>query len=182
MADPMLTVDDLITGLIEQERWGNAHPHLRNYFRQRADALCELFHCDLQRRADELDLESEKNWAAFRRTYKNPLEDELDLSAYAVNGRDTISFLMSCIKLVNQTMTPWSYRLEGIPPQIERDLSKIYSATLESKVEELKELYRRIILDLLEFLFPSIGSKRFPEAKLFTIGLPRESPDPDDYF
>jgi hypothetical protein len=156
MLDPILTVDDLITGLIEQERWKDAHPHLQNYFRQRADALCELFRCDLQRRSDELDLESEKNWAAFRRKYKDPLEDEFDLTAYVVNGRDTISLLMSCINLVNQTMTPWSYRLEGIPPQIERDLSKTYAAALEAKVEELTGLYRRIILDLLEYLFPSI--------------------------
>jgi hypothetical protein len=182
MTEQTLTIHDLITGLIEREEWKHAHPDLRDYFSQRAELLCELFGCDVKRRANELDEECRANRAASRLRRRNDDDGEIDLTVFAVDGRQTNGLLMRCIHLVNQTLTPWSCSPEGMPPKIERDLRKTHGPALETNAEELRKVYREIIHDLLEYLFPSIGLKSFSESRLLFMGLPPERPDPDDYF
>lgn len=69
-----------------------------------------------------------------------------------------------------------------MPPKIERELCQKHGPQIDVKERDLKHLYRQVAVDVLEFLFPGISAKTFPPKRLFELGLPRERPDPMDYF
>jgi hypothetical protein len=69
-----------------------------------------------------------------------------------------------------------------MPPKVVRELEKEYGEIIRAHERELNQINRVLIGRTLKYLFPGIEKKKIPEAKLFERGLPKEAPDPDDFW
>ena len=174
--DKLLTIDDLITGLINEPNFRDAAESLSVYHKKKLDILKQLFGCDLQKRQAELDQQARSR---NKRRQGSKLTEEF----YEISGEQTVMFLENCIKVFRQTKSPFQFTvyLEGMPPKIVRELKKEYGESISAHERELNEINHKLIRRTLEYLFPGIEKKTIPEAKLFEMGLPKEEPDPDDY-
>lgn len=176
-----LTVDELLSGLAEAMRYEKAHPDLKGYYGLRAQLLCRLFGCDLDRRQGELDEQQHARSAAPRPDSPGRVDVE---ARYEVSGWATVGLLNDCLRLLNKPLSPFHQGvwLEGMPPRVQRNLSRQYGPRIDEKERELKALYRQVARDVLEYLFPGVVARSFPAGRLVEMGLPAEPPDPIDYF
>ena len=173
--DKLLTLDDLITALINEANFRDAAEPLAVYHKTKLAILKQLFGCDLQKREAELDQEARR---------KKPRRgSQLGEEYYEISGKQTIMFLENCINAFRQTKSPFrlTVYIEGMPPKIVRELEKAYGENISAHERELNQINRLLIGRTLKYLFPGIEKKKIPEAKLFEMGLPKE-PDPDDFW
>jgi hypothetical protein len=172
----LLTIDDLITAFIEETEFRDAHQDLSLYHKKRLDLLKTLFQGDLEKRQKELD----RIWNARQQQRTTHSTEKL----YEISGSGTVTFFDHCIAAFNRTKSPFKMGvyLEGMPPKIVRKLEKEYGEKISTHEEELNQLNQLLMKEVLKYLFPGIEKKKIPEAKLFEMGLPKEEPDPDDYW
>jgi len=171
-----LTIDDLITAFAEYEESTHRHEswvEYISYYKQQLMFMQQLFGCDLKKGKKDVD---------SRKELKS--SDVEAGGRYEFNGRLTVRLFEDCIRLMNVTKTPFDYSgmMEGLPSKISRDLRKKYGDELNQHIEGLDGLYRAIAKEILTFMFPGIESKRIPSSKLYDRGLPKEEPDPVDFF
>jgi hypothetical protein len=172
----LLTIDDLIAAFIEEAKFRDAHQDLSLYYKKRLDLLKKLFQCDLKKRQKELDQVSN--------TRKEQRATQSTEKLYEISGSGTVTFFEHCIGAFNGTKSPFKMAvyLEGMPPKIVRKLEEQYGKKIGTHEQELNRLNRLLIKEVLKYLLPGIEKKEIPEAKLFEMGLPKEEPDPDDYW
>jgi hypothetical protein len=175
-SNKLLTLDDLVMALINEVDFRNAAEPLALYHTKKLAILKQLFGCDLQKRGTELDQEARRK--------KRRQGSELSEEYYEVSGEQTIMFLENCINAFRLTKSPFrcAFYLEGMPPKVVRELEKEYGEIIRAHERELNQINRVLIGRTLKYLFPGIEKKKIPEAKLFERGLPKEAPDPDDFW
>lgn len=70
----------------------------------------------------------------------------------------------------------------GMPPKIVRELEAKHGKGLRAHEQELNQMNRLLMKEILKYLFPGIDQKAVLEARLFEMGLSRDEPDPDAYW
>ncbi len=104
-----LTIDDLVTAFVERDKHKDY-----SYYEQKLKLMQILFECDLERGKKEVE------------SRKRKVPEITGEERYEINGKLTIHLLEECIRMINLIKTPFdrSGWLEGLPPKIDRDLSK----------------------------------------------------------
>lgn len=156
MAARLLTIDDLVDAYLEAHRWKDAVAPLRDYHATRRDLLEAMFGVSLD---DVPDTRREER-------------DRAKVASTAIR----------CVHAASALHLPFGYYVEGGPGPLEGGLLARHRARIEVSQEGLRAGYRAVVRDALETLFPQATLRVFDEDDLFAAGLPREAPDPDDFW
>jgi hypothetical protein len=172
--DKCLTVDDLVTALINEAHFRDAAEELTEYYTKKLQLLKELFCLDPKQSQPRLG-----HTAAKKRSRRGSQPSAID----GLGGEEISRFVENCVEAFRRTKSPFRMGtyLEGMPPVIVRDLEHEYGEQISTQERELNRINRLLINKVLMSLFPGIEKKKIPEGRLFEMGLPKEEPDPDDY-
>jgi hypothetical protein len=171
-ADAELNLDSLLDAYLAKDKYKSAHEDLRGYHEKRFQILQELFGCDLAR--------LQVRPTSRPRNAKRKATDKFSDS----DGGAIVHFMENCARLLNSSKSPFrqGIYLEGRPPQLVMDLSAKYAKKLDDLEGRIDLINREVLKDVLIFFFPGIENERVRASKVYEMGLPREEPDPIDYF
>ena len=93
-------------------------------------------------------------------------------------------FFENCIKAFVRLNRPFGSLsiLRACLPKSSENWKRSTERTLSAHERELNQINRLLIGRTLKYLFPGIEKKKIPAAKLFEMGLPKDEPDPDDFW
>ena len=177
----MITVDDLVVGFIEHEKYREHPKEILNYYSKKITLLKELFSCPVNISHEDGKVEYDDYISLKRAGNVAFISDEAQLEKLMlVSERHSWSmqeerWFRECIRLAAIQKNPFSYivRLCGLPSDFEMK----YTKHIEVEAKKLNELYIRVATKLLIMLCPGIEDKSFTANDLTARGLPTTPPN-----
>lgn len=150
----MLGFDDLVDALLDEQANRERPPEYSGYYAKRLEAVETVL------------------GTSFRVSLGRGGGDR-DVSSVRRIARGTAEQLA---KLYG----PFGSYLEGAPGPLETAV-RIHRGAVDAAIASLRRALRATFAECLRVLDPTVEARTAPESKLFELGVPRRSPDEDDW-